>query len=114
MFVKHQLVGDTYLMVGMFEAQLVEGLLVGVYSREVEIDSVEHLVIGNTTFNNIIYRVALSFTACRDIIEPFTIVSIEDNAGELLQLFVQFIDVHYGSFAFAQETLPIFFSLFAQ
>lgn len=57
----------------------------------------------------------MSLTACRDIIEPFTIVSIEDDAGELLQLFVvQFIDVHYGSFAFAQETLPIFFSLFAQ
>ena len=70
MFVKHQLVGNAHLMVGVFESQLVEGLLIGVYSWEVEVDGVENLIIGYTSLYDIIYRAVLSFTAYGDIVKP--------------------------------------------
>ena len=54
MLIQKQLIGNTNLMVGMLETQLVKCLFIGVYSREIEVDCVKNLVIGNTTFYNIV------------------------------------------------------------
>lgn len=101
MFVQNLLAGDAYLMIGMLETQLVKRLLKSVYAREIEVDSIKHLVIGNTSFYNIIYDSRLSLAASCNIIKPSTIVCVKDYTGKLLQFFVKFINIEEGFFSFA-------------
>ncbi len=101
MLVQNQLVGDAYLVIRTFETQLVKRLLKGVHSREVEVDSIKNLVIGNTSFYYIICGVRLPFTAGGDKVKPFAVVSVKDYVGYFRQNFVKFVNIEKSLLAFS-------------
>ncbi len=114
MLVKKQLISNTNLMIRMLETQLVQRLVIGIYSRKIEVDSIKDLVICNTALYDIVRFMFLSFSTSRNKIEPSVIVCFKYDIVESRQSIIQLIYIKERLFAFTQKTLTIFFGLLTQ
>ena len=93
MLVKHLLRGDADLMIRLLVTQLVKCLLSGIDSGQIEVNGVEHIVIGNTTIYDIIILVRETFTACCHKVEPVTIICFKEFVCERRPVLIELINV---------------------
>lgn len=98
---------DADLVVRFLPPQLVKSLLTCIDSLQVKVYGVEHIVIGNTTFNHVIALMGQTFSTSHNIIKPFAIVYWKYFTIGFGNLIRKFKNIHNGGFASTDKTLTV-------